>query len=55
MTAVSYYSIKHLYHVPQKLSKRKLKQFTGFYPSVGQTFTVFASSVWKVLKTAIAK
>ena len=35
--------------------KRKVSQFTIFYPNEGKTFTVFASSVWKVLKKAIAQ
>ena len=38
-----------------KLSERKVLQFTGFHPSVGKTFTFFASSVWKVMKKAIAQ
>ena len=30
-------------------------QFTEFHPNVGKIFAVFASSVWKVLKKAIAQ
>ena len=39
----------------QKLSERKVSQFTGIHPNVGKTFVVFALSAWKVLKKAIAK
>ena len=37
------------------LSKRKVLRLTGFYPSVGKIFVVFASFVWKVPKKAIAE
>ena len=41
-------------HKRHKFSRRKVLQFTGFHPHVGETFAVFASSVWKVLKKTIA-
>ena len=42
-------------HKQQKASERKGSWFTGFYPNIGKTFTVLASFVKKVLKTAIAE
>ena len=39
----------------QKLSEIKVSWFTGFHSNVGKTFAVFASSVWIVLKKAIAQ
>ena len=39
----------------QKLSKRQVLRFPGFHPNVGKTFVVFASSVLKVPKKAIAQ
>ena len=38
------------YRKQQKLSGRKVLRFIALHPSVGKTFVVFASSVWKVLK-----
>ena len=38
-----------MYRKLQKLSERKVSQFTGFHPNVGKTFAVFAPSVLKVL------
>ena len=42
--------IKMAYRKQQKLSGRKVLRFIALHPSVGKTFVVFASSVWKVLK-----
>ena len=39
----------------QKLSKKKVSQFTGSQPNAGKAFAVFTSTVWKLLKKAIAE
>ena len=39
----------------QKLNERKVLWYTGFHPNVAKTLAVFTSSVWKVLKKAIAQ
>ena len=44
-------SLYYLYHKQQKLSERKVSRFTGFHPNLGKTCTVFALSLWKVLKS----
>ena len=46
---------QHTYHNRQKLSERKVSQFAVFHPNGLKTFAVFASSLWKVLKKAIAE
>ena len=49
------FSYLHAYCKWYKLSERKVLQFIGFHPNVGKVFVVFASSLWKVLKEAIAE
>ena len=44
-----------LYRKRQKLSERKVSQFTEFHSNVGKIFTGLASFVLKVLKKAIAQ
>ena len=45
----------HKYFERQKLSNRKVSQLTGFHPNVRKTLAVFALSIRKLLKKAIAQ
>ena len=52
------YQSIYICHKRQKLSKRKVFRFTGFYPNVEKASTIFAMSVLKVLpmlKASIGK
>ena len=42
-------------HKRQKLSKKKVSQFTGFHSNIRKTFAGLTSSALKVLKKAIAQ
>ena len=51
-TCITLNDLKRYKEYEQKLSKRKVSRFTGFHASIEKTL---ASSVWRVLKEAIAE